>query len=174
MPPARSVTFTMSRVIPAPAEVCYDIIADYNEGHPSILPRPWFGPLTVESGGIGAGTRIRFEMTVLGRTRVGRAVVTEPEPGRVLVETDDEAGVVTTFTVDRTGSASARVTFSTTMRSGGWLRASIERLLVPRLLRPIYAAELALLDKRAVERITAAAAVGVAARRGPAMPTAAS
>ncbi len=152
---ARTHTFAMSRLIAAPATVCYDILADYREGHPSILPKPWFGPLTVESGGVGAGTRIRFEMTVLGRTRVGRAVVSEPVPGRVLVETDEQSGVVTTFTVEPVGSDGARVTFATEMRSqGGGFRAAIERLLVPRLLRPIYEAELALLAERATERVT--------------------
>ena len=39
-------------------------------------------------------------MQVLGVERVYREVVSEPEPGRVLAETDADAGVTTTFTVD--------------------------------------------------------------------------
>ena len=141
-------TVASSALIPAPAAVCYDVIADYRTGHPTILPKPWFGPLTVEAGGVGEGTRIRFEMKVLGRTRVGHAEVTEPVPGRVLVETE-QSGIVTTFTVERVGKSAARVTIETQMAShGGWLTATLERMVVPRLLRRIYRAELALLDER--------------------------
>ena len=55
----------------------------------------------MEQGGIGAGTVIRFQMSALGQKRTLRAEITEPEPGRVLVETYlDSNGAVTTFTVD--------------------------------------------------------------------------
>ena len=147
-------TVARSRLIPAPPEVCYDIIADYREGHPSILPPRWFGPLTVEEGGYGAGTRIRFEMRVFGKTNVGHAIITEPVPGRTLVETDAQAGVETTFTVERVGGAGSRVTFTTGMTSrGGWVRGLFERMVVPPLLRRIYDDELALLAERAAERL---------------------
>lgn len=67
--------------IDAPPERVYAIIADYRTGHPRILPEPFSG-LTVERGGIGAGTTIRFQMKLLGRTETYRADITEPEPGR--------------------------------------------------------------------------------------------
>ncbi len=69
----------------APADRVYAIIADYRNGHPHILPKQ-FRNLTVEQGGVGAGTIIRFEVRVFGQTQHFRAVVSEPEPGRVLVE----------------------------------------------------------------------------------------
>ena len=53
-------------------------------GHPQILPKPPFVSLEVEKGGIGAGTVIRIAMRVLGRLQTFGAVITEPEPGRVL------------------------------------------------------------------------------------------
>jgi hypothetical protein len=141
-------TIASSALIPAPAAVCYDVIADYRTGHPTILPKPWFGPLTVEAGGVGAGTRIRFEMTVLGKTRVGHAEVTEPVPGHVLMETDEKAGIVTTFTVEHVGRSASRVTIATQFSSRvPWL-ASAEQAVVGRLLRRIYEKELALLDER--------------------------
>jgi hypothetical protein len=40
-----------------------------------------------EHGGIGAGTIIRFQMSIFGRKQTVRAAITEPEPGCVLVET---------------------------------------------------------------------------------------
>src|SRR6266403_913529 len=91
---------TTSAIIPAPAKQLYAIIADYRNGHPHIIPKPYFTYLEVEQGGIGAGTIIRFQMRVLGRTQNFRAVVTEPDPGRVLVETNNGGESVTTFTVD--------------------------------------------------------------------------
>ena len=54
----------------------------------------------MEQGGYGAGTVIRCSIRVMGRTQTFRASITEPEPGRVLVETDLTMPSVTTFTVD--------------------------------------------------------------------------
>src|SRR5271167_1706157 len=108
-------------VIPARRERVYALIANYNEGHPRIVPKE-FSDLVVEQGGVGAGTVIRFQMTLLGKKQTCRAAITEPEPGRVLVETDLETnGAVTTFTVDQGNApADSRVTISTMLpvRSG--------------------------------------------------------
>jgi hypothetical protein len=136
----------------APAEVVYGIIADYRNGHPHILPRKYFEWLEVEQGGRGEGTIIRFQMRVLGQTRVLRAAVTEPEPGRVLVETDTNGdGPVTTFTVEPFGSGS-HVTFSTELPSAGGPLGVIERFVLRRVLRRIYVRELEQLGRVAVER----------------------
>ena len=51
-------------------------------------------------GGVGAGTEIRFQLKAGGRTLQYHGHVTEPEPGRVLRETDTESDLVSTFTVD--------------------------------------------------------------------------
>ena len=93
------IFITESRSISAPAQVLYDIIADYKVGHPSILPGEFFGRLDVLEGGRGAGTRIRFEMKAMGRVQIGEARLTEPLPGRELRETHD-TGIVTTFLVE--------------------------------------------------------------------------
>lgn len=136
----------------APADVVYGIIADYRNGHPQILPKQYFEWLEVEQGGRGEGTVIRFQMRVLGQTRVLRAVVTEPEPGRVLVETDTGgAGPVTTFTVEPEESGS-RVTFSTELTSARGPVGVLERFVLKRILRRIYRRELEQLGRVAVER----------------------
>jgi hypothetical protein len=129
-------------LVDTPAEVAYALIADYRDGHPRILPRPPFVSLDVERGGVGAGTVIRFQMRVFGRTRTFRAEIAEPEPGRVLVETDLDHGAVTTFTVEPAG-AGARVTISTDLDCRDGLLGRLERFLVTRLLRPTYAREIA-------------------------------
>ena len=135
--------------IPAPPNVVYGILADYREGHPSILPPRWFTHLHVERGGVGAGTVIRFGMRSGGRVKEMRAEVAEPEPGRVLVERGlDERGTVTTFTVEPAGTGGARVTIRTTWRAAG-IAGFVERLFAPMLLRPVYREELARLAEKA-------------------------
>ena len=150
----KSFTVKASAAVNAPATVVYGIIADYRDGHPHILPRKYFDWLEVERGGRGAGTVIRFQMRVLGQTRVLRAAVSEPEPGRVLVETDTGGdGPVTTFTVEPEESGS-RVTFSTELTSAGGPLGVLERFVLGRVLRRVYARELEQLGRVAVERST--------------------
>jgi len=132
-----------SAIIPARRERIYSLIANYNDGHQRILPKQFSG-LTVEQGGVGAGTVVRFQMNLLGKKRNFRAAVTEPEPGRVLVETNlDSNGAVTTFTVNP-GSAPAdsHVTISTELPVSPGLRGFLERQFSSLLLRPIYVKEL--------------------------------
>ena len=137
--------FSVSAEIEAPPFALYRIISDYRESHPRILPRPPFTALEVEQGGIGEGTVIRVGMRMLGREQSFRATVTEPEPGRVLVETND-TGYVTTFTVDpMPGNRGARVTIATELAGRSGLLASLEAWLTARLLRPVYVRELELL-----------------------------
>lgn len=82
-------------------------------------------------------------MRVLGQARTFRAKVSEPEPGWVLAETiPDERGLVTTCTVEPLDDGRrSRAAIATVWTSRG-LRAIMERLLAPRMLRRIYAEEL--------------------------------
>ena len=132
-----------SAIIPARRERVYSLIADYREGHPRILPKQ-FSNLVVEEGGVGAGTVIRFQMSVLGRKQTFRAAITEPEPGRVLVETYlDSNGAVTTFTVNPGHApADSNVTISTELPVRSGFLGTIERKISTLLLRPIYEQEL--------------------------------
>lgn len=134
---------TVSAIIPARRDRIYSLISNYKDGHPRILPKQ-FTSLVVEEGGIGAGTVIRFQMSVFGKKQTFRAAITEPDPGRVLLETDlDANGAVTTFTIDP-GSAPAdsKVTISTELPVRSGLMGKIERTLSTLLLRPIYIKEL--------------------------------
>jgi len=134
------------RRIAAPAEVVYCILADYRAGHPSILP-PAFTDLVIEEGGYGAGTRIRFAATLLGRREAMAAVIEEPEPGRVLIERYPDRGMVTAFTVDPDGEH-CRVTIRTEIEASP-VSAFFQRLFVPRLLRPVFREELRNIDREA-------------------------
>ena len=88
-----------TKIIHAPAATIYEIIADYRTGHPRILPKPYFLSLAVEEGGFGVGTIVNFQMRILGRTQSFHSLITEPEPGRALLEEDLNSGVATRFDV---------------------------------------------------------------------------
>jgi hypothetical protein len=139
-------SFSAERMIEAPAEVVYHCIADYREHHrpDGFLPEA-FSDIRIEHGGVGAGTELRWVVEVGGRPRPVNATVSEPVPGRTLLETG--SGIETTFTVEPT-IAGARVRLDTTFARGG-LQGVMDRLFAARFLRPIYEEELRRLDEYA-------------------------
>lgn len=128
----------------APADTVYGYLADMRQHHPHFLP-PAFSDFQVESGGVGAGPVARFMITAGGRTREYRMQVAEPEPGRVLTESDMNSSAVTTFTVAPQDGTS-RVRISTAWDGAGGIGGLFERMFAPRVLRAIYADELRRLD----------------------------
>jgi hypothetical protein len=145
---ARNVAAAEAKV-DAPAETVYRYIADMRDHHPRFLP-PAFSDFQVESGGVGAGTVTRFKMTAGGRTREYRMKVAEPEPGRVLAESDMNSTAVTTFMVSPQDGASL-VRISTAWDGARGIGGLFERMFAPRVLRAIYADELKRLDAYARE-----------------------
>jgi hypothetical protein len=144
------ISATAERHIDAPADRIYGYIRDYRVHHPRFLPRE-FGPLTIENGGVGAGTVLKFSMTVGGRTTSYRVTVEEPEPGRVLTESDPSLGMVTSFTVEPAGDGS-RVRIDTSWNASG-LGGLMQRLFAPGVLRGLYAKELVCLEKYAADEL---------------------
>ncbi len=143
-----SVAYRHTARISAPPERVHAIIADYREAHPAILPPEYFADLRVLEGGYGAGTRIRFTMLALGKRNEVEAVVTEPEPGRRLLETTTD-GLVTEFLFEPAdGGRATQLTFDTRYERAG-VQGLIERFLAPMLLRKVYTAEMARIDARA-------------------------
>ena len=142
----RTQLITATALVPAKPSRVYALIADYHKGHPHILPKEFSG-LVVEKGGVGRGTIIRFQTSVFGRKHIFRAAISEPEPGRVLVETDlDTNGAATTFIVDRdSASGHSRVTITRELAVRKGLAGKIERFFSTRFLRRRYVRELGLL-----------------------------
>lgn len=135
-----------SRIIDAPPEAVYAVISDYHVGHPAILPKPYFQGLTVKIGGKGAGTEMTFDMNVFGSKRTFDQIVTEPEPGRVLVETERDGSVVTKFIVEPLEDGrKSRVTITTDIKAASGVQGFIERLVIPRFNPRLYQQELQLL-----------------------------
>ena len=138
----------------ASPDVIYGILSDYLDGHPKILPREYFPALEVLHGGRGAGTRFRLTTRALGVERIYVMEVSEPEPGRVLLETDTASELATSFTVDPVdGGRQARVTIATDWDAASGAAGALERAIVPFIMRRIYAKELRQLEDYARQRV---------------------
>jgi Polyketide cyclase / dehydrase and lipid transport len=138
------ISVSAERTVGAPAPTVYGYIADYREHHPRFLP-PAFSNFEVESGGVGTGTIVKFDLTAGGRTRLNRQQVAEPEPGRVLTESDTSSSSVTTFTVTPDGD-NCTVQINSRWNGAGGIGGFFERLFAPSVLRRILTDELARLD----------------------------
>ncbi len=152
------IEVTAERRVEAPAALVYACLADMRDHHPRFLP-PAFSGFEVESGGVGAGTVTRFTITAGPRSRAYRMRVDEPEPGRVLRETDTGSSLVTTFTVDPEGDA-AHVRITTTWQGSSGMGGLFERRFAPPALRSIYADELERLAAHVRGHLAGAPAVG--------------
>jgi len=130
--------------VEAPAEVVYGYVAGLRDHRPHYLP-PAFSDYTVDRGEVGAGSVIRFRITAGNRTRTYEMTVTEPEPGRVLTETDARSSLVTTYEVVP-DKAACRVTIKTTWQGASGVGGFFERTFAPKALTRIYKQELDLLD----------------------------
>jgi uncharacterized protein YndB with AHSA1/START domain len=133
------VEASAERTIDAPAGQVYGHLADMHQ-HPNFLP-PAFSDFQVEEGGVGTGTVSRFAVTAGGRTRTYRMRVTEPDPGRVLVESDANSSLVTTFNVEPQGGKSL-VRISTSWDGASGIGGFFERTFAPRAMHRIYLDEL--------------------------------
>ena len=141
------ITASAERRIDAPARRVYSYIADFRQHHLNFLP-PQFSDFAIESGGVGAGTVHRFRMTLGGRTTEYRVRVGEPQPGRVLIESDPARRMLTRFTVEPEPGGGCIVRIETCWYAYG-IQGLVERLAAPRMLRRVYREELELLDRYA-------------------------
>ncbi len=144
-------------VVPATPERVYGTLADYRSAHPQILPPNAFAGLEVEQGGYGAGTVFRVSLRNPGGLKEMRMAVTEPEPGRVLVESDLDSDLVTTFTVqpaDNSQQSHVEIETRWTARSG--LAGMVDRWVMPPLMRMVFRQELKLLERYLAQNAVAA------------------
>ncbi len=134
-----------------PAQV-YAILADYQNGHQRILPPKYFEKMEVIEGGIGAGTKLAIVMNIFGNKSAFQQTVSEPEPGRILVEANDDGSATTTFLCEPAlNGEHTQVTITTVGTvAHGW-RGRVENRLIPWILGRIYQQELALLAKVAAQ-----------------------
>lgn len=135
-----------TRTVEAAPERVYAVFSDYEKAHPAILPKPYFDDIAIEEGGQGAGTVVRVRMKALGVENNYRLTVSEPEPGRRMVEADPDVGVQTTFLVEsRDGGHHSQVTITIDTKASPGLSGLVERLILPPYTRRILRKELQLL-----------------------------
>ena len=133
------VQASAERTIDAPADDVYGYLADMHR-HAHFLP-PAFSDFQVVEGGVGAGSVTTFAVTAGGRTRNYRMNVTEPVPGRTLVESDANSSLVTTFNVEPQGGKSL-VRIHTSWDGAGGIGGFFEKTFAPGAMRRLYVDEL--------------------------------
>jgi len=147
---AHDIHFEASATIRASPATVWDLLTDYRNGHPRILPPGAFSHFTVVEGGKGAGTVTTFVFHVAGQRRRVRHTVSAPEPGRALTEAEPDGSSTTTFTLTPLeGGRQTQVTISTTQRGNLGVRGAVEGLiaaLIAPSMRRIYLEELNRLD----------------------------
>ncbi len=126
----------------APAERVYQVLSDYEVEHNNILPPEHFVDMKVEQGGKGAGTIISFKVRIMGSIVSYRMQVSEPIPGRELVEADLLSDTVTTFSLKPLGEGETRLEISTRLKTRKGLAGKIEKLTIPSVMKKLYRKEL--------------------------------
>jgi len=131
--------FEMVALIHGRPEDIYTALADYRHEHVYIVPPKYLRNLVVESGGVGAGTVIRYRARAFGIERPSRALISEPEPGRVLVEQETTSTLKTIFTVTPTSDAQQ----THLQIASHWVPSRnpvkiIEQALYPFIMRDLY------------------------------------
>ena len=129
------------KLIEAQPTAVYEVLADYATHHPRIMPPDHFSDLEVESGGVGDGTVFHITARVAGKRQRLHMRVAEPDPGRVLTETNLDTGVVTEFQVSGNGSDRTLIRMSSEWEARG-LKGWMDRLLAPRLMNRLFAEQL--------------------------------
>ncbi len=130
-----------SEFIPAAPERVYEILRDYENHHRHILPEQYYSNFTIETGGLGAGTVGWVKVSAMGRTMPLHFRVSEPEPGRRMVETNLETGAETSFVLSPEESGT-RLTIASDYQPAGGLSGFLDRKLAPGVLQKMLAAEL--------------------------------
>lgn len=135
------------QLIEAQPEAVYAVLADYRTHHPRIMPSS-FSDLEVETGGVGAGTVFHITVRMLGRRQQLHMQVAEPDPGRVLTETNLDTGVVTEFTVGSGNGGSATLArMSSEWEPDGRVRSFVDRVVTSRMMRRVFSQQLRQLDE---------------------------
>jgi hypothetical protein len=135
-------------LIDARPSAVYEVLSDYTVHHPRIMPSSIFSNLTVEKGGVGAGTVFFITLRLAGKRQRLHMQVGEPKPGHVLTETNLDTGVVTVFTVSsdfEKGRTRAQISSEWETESG--VSGLVDRLVAPILMERIFTKQLRQLDQ---------------------------
>lgn len=136
------------RVINARPEAVFEAISDYKAKRRQMLT-PNFLDYSVERGGHGSGTMLRYLLRSAGRERPHHISVQEPVKGQVLIERDTDSSLVTTWSVLPTSMGrKTKVSVESEWTGGRGIGGFFERMFAPRGLRHIYDRMLTYLAKQ--------------------------
>ena len=126
----------------ASAEVVSGALADYATVRPTILA-PEFTDFQVLAGGVGAGTRITYNLhATKKRIRPVDATVTEPVAGMQLLETDRNSSLTVLWDVAAVSEGRSQVTVRVKWQGAGGIGGFFERRFAPAGIQRIYRTEL--------------------------------
>ena len=135
------IVVVVDRTLGVSSDAAFAAVADYVKTRPAILP-PEITDFEVLDGGIGAGTRFTYRLhATKKRIRQVEATVTEPQPGRQLLETDANSSLKVTWSVAPAGGGST-VTVQVSWQGAGGIGGFFERRFAPAGIARIYGAEL--------------------------------
>jgi len=136
---------TSERLVNAQPDAVYQALADYQVKRPQILT-PNFLDYTVEKGGRGAGTEVRYRLRAARRERPYHMRVDEPLKGWVLTERDQNSSLVTNWTLSPEDDGQrTRVRVASEWEGGTGVGGFFERTFAPLGLTRIYRSMLDLL-----------------------------
>ena len=138
--------YEMVALIQARPEDVYAVLADYRHEHAHIVPRKYVRNLEVEAGGVGEGTIIRYRARAFGIERPSRAIISEPEPGRMLIEQETTSTLRTIFTVTPAQHGQqTHVQIASHWQPSRNPFKAIEQLFYPLIMRDMFAQSLQLI-----------------------------
>ncbi len=123
------------RLIDADSSALYRCLADFENHFPQLLP-PSFTQYQVETGGLGEGTIISFDLTANGTTQRFRMRISEPILGKVITGFDQRALVIATIRLRRERMQQVQVEIDTSWPTERGIRSLKSRLYAYVVLRP--------------------------------------
>ena len=140
------VTATTRRTIGADPDAVAAAIADYRDVRPRILTQH-YSDYRVDEGGQGPGTVAHWVLQATSKRSRDQLVDVTTDPAGAVVETDRNSSMVTTWTVEREGTAQATVVVDTRWQGASGVGGFFERRFAPPGLRRIHDAVLANLER---------------------------
>ncbi len=131
------INVVVERAVSAPPEKVLALLADYSGKRGELWPAMITDYRVVE-GGTGAGTRIAYRLhATRKRVRDVEAVVSEPDAGRTLAETDQRSSLRTLWTVEPAAMGST-VSVATSWVGAGGVGGIFERAFAPIGIRKLW------------------------------------
>lgn len=137
-------------IVSAPPRRVFELLSDYEQARPTLLPAQYYTDYRLVQGGHGRGTVARWVLHFT-KTRFREIEVVVDTPQLSVVETDNNSTLLTRYTVEQTEGqepAQSRITAQTSWRGAENFMRYLERLLAPSMMRKIHAAFLANVKKR--------------------------